>query len=197
LLIPRENAYRMVMPNLKRQWTVADRDELPDDGNRYEVIDGELFVTPAPAWRHQEAVARLYRLIADYLDREPIGHAFIAPADVVFSPTRGVQPDLFVVPLVDGRTPQHFDDVRRLLLAVEVLSPSTARADRVAKRMLCRDERVDQYWIVDLDSRTIDRSTPSEPRPEILDSRLEWLPECATNPLIIDLVAYFAKVLDS
>ena len=43
----------MVMPNLKRQWTVAERDKLPDDGNRYEVIDGELFVTSAPAWRHQ------------------------------------------------------------------------------------------------------------------------------------------------
>jgi hypothetical protein len=49
----------MVMPNLKRQWTVADRDELPDDGSRYEVIGGELFVTLAPAWTHQEAVARL------------------------------------------------------------------------------------------------------------------------------------------
>jgi Uma2 family endonuclease len=187
----------MVMPNLKRQWTVADRDELPDDGNRYEVIDGELFVTPSPAWRHQEAVARLYRLIADYLDLEPVGHAFMAPADVVFSPKRGVQPDLFVVPLVDGRTPRHFDDVRRLLLAVEVLSPSTARADRVAKRVLYRDEQVGQYWIVDLDSRIIERSTPSELRPEILDSRLAWLPEGATRSLTIDLLAYFRQVLDS
>jgi Uma2 family endonuclease len=186
----------MIMPNLKRLWTVADRDELPDDGNRYEVIDGELFVTPAPAWRHQEAVAQLYRLLAGYLDLEPIGHAFMAPADVVFSPKRGVQPDLFVVPLVDGRTPRHFDDVRRLLLAVEVLSASTARADRVAKQVLYRDEQVGQYWIVDLDSRIIERSTPSEPRPEILDSRLEWFPDGATRPLTIDLIAYFRQALD-
>lgn len=187
----------MVMPNLKRRWTVAERDELPDDGNRYEVIDSELFVTPAPSLRHQEAVGRLYRLIADYLDREPIGHAFIAPADVVFSPRRGVQPDLFVVPLVDGRVPDHFNDVRRLLLSVEVLSPSTARVDRVTKRMLYREEAVDEYWIVDLDSRTIERSTPSEPRPEILDSSLEWRPEGAATALTIDLIAYFEKIIDN
>ena len=186
----------MVMPNLERHWTVADRDELPDDGNRYEVIDGQLFVTPAPAWKHQEAVAQLYRLIADYLDLAAIGHAFMAPADVVFSPTRGVQPDLFVVPLVDGRIPRHFDDVRRLLLAVEVLSASTAHADRVRKRLLYRNEQVDQYWIVDLDSRIIERSTPSEPRPEMFDSQLEWQPDSTTRSLTIDLIAYFRRVLD-
>jgi len=186
----------MVMPNLERHWTVADRDELPDDGNRYEVIDGQLFVTPAPAWKHQEAVAQLYRLIADHLGLAPIGHAFMAPADVVFSPTRGVQPDLFVVPLVDGRAPRHFNDVRRLLLAVEVLSPSTERADRVGKRRLYREEQVDQYWIVDLDSRVIERSMPSEPQPEIFDRQLEWQPAPATRSLTIDLIAYFRRVLD-
>jgi Uma2 family endonuclease len=175
---------------------VADREELPDDGSRYEVIDGELFVTPSPAWRHQLAVGRLYRLLADYLDRERVGCAFIAPADVVFSPKRGVQPDLFVVPLVDGRPPNHFDEVRQLLLVAEVLSPNTARADRVVKRTLYRDEQVAEYWIVDLDSRTVERSTPSEARPEILERRVEWAPADASNPLAIDLEAYFAAVLN-
>jgi Uma2 family endonuclease len=187
----------MVMPNLKRQWTVADRDDLPDDGNRYEVIDGELFVTPAPAWRHQHAVFALSRLIADYLDRDRLGCAMVSPADVVFSPKRGVQPDVFVVPLVDGRRPQHFDAVKRLLLAIEVLSPATARTDRVVKRTLYRDEHVDEYWIVDLDARTIERSTPTEARPEVLDHRIEWLPAGATGPLVIDLETYFAMVLDA
>ena len=186
----------MGMPIFKRQWSVADRDKLPDDGNRYEVIDGELFVTPAPAWRHQEASLYLYRLLTDYLARERIGHAFAAPADVVFSPRRGVQPDVFVVPLVGGRRPEHFDEVKRLVLAVEVLSPSTARADRIAKRGLFRDEGVAEYWIVDLDARAIERSTPSAARPEVLVDVLEWHPEGATTSLIIDLPAYFAKVLD-
>jgi Uma2 family endonuclease len=187
----------MGMPNLKRQWTIADRDALPDDGNRYEVIDGELFVTPSPTWKHQDAVGRLYRLLSEYLDRERIGHAFLAPADVVFSPKRGVQPDLFIVPLVDGRPPRHFDAVKRLLLAVEVLSPTTARNDRVDKRALYRDEHVDEYWIVDLDARTVERSTPAEVRPEVLDSRIVWSPAGATDPLSIDLVAYFRAVLDN
>lgn len=186
----------MVMPHLKRQWTVTDRDALPDDGNRYEVIDGELFVTPAPAWRHQEAVFRLHRLLADYTERERIGHAFEAPADVVFSSKRAVQPDLFVVPLVDGRRPEHFDEARRLILALEVLSPGTARADRIAKRTLYRDEAVAEYWIVDLDARAIERSTPTEARPEILAEQLEWRPPGASSPLTIDLLSYFAQVLD-
>jgi len=135
----------MVMPLVKRQWTVADRDELPDDGNRYEVIDGELFVTPAPAWRHQEAAVRLHRILSDYLAEQRVGHPFIAPADIVFSPRRGVRPDVFVVPLVGGKRPNHFDEVRRLLLACEVLSPSSARADRVVKRRLFREEGVNEY----------------------------------------------------
>jgi Uma2 family endonuclease len=115
----------------------------------------------------------------------------------VFSQRRAVEPDLFVVPLVDGRKPRHLSDVRRLVLAVEVSSPSTARTDRVEKRTLYREEGVDEYWIVDLDSRIFERSTPSEPRPEILDTRLEWRPEGATTALTIDLIEYFEKVLDA
>lgn len=186
----------MSMPMLKRQWTVADFEDLPDDGNRYEVIDGELFVTPAPTWTHQRAIDELHRLLRDYVEPSGTGYAYFAPADVVFSPKRGVQPDVFVVPAVDGKRPRSFDQVKRLLVAAEVLSPSTARADRVAKRTLFRDEGVPEYWIVDLDSRTIERSTPDEPRPEILSEQLTWLPDGASAPLEIDLQAYFARVLD-
>jgi Uma2 family endonuclease len=186
----------MSMPTFKRQWTVADRDALPDDGNRYEVIDGELFVTPAPSWNHQTAVGHLYRLLDDYVTAERIGYAFVAPADVVFSPKRGVQPDVFVVPPVNGRRPTSFQEVRRLILAVEVLSPSTARADRVAKRVLFRDEGVDEFWIVDCDSRTFERSTPADPRVEIIADELTWRPAGAARPLVIDVPAYFTRVLD-
>ena len=131
----------MHMPAFRRQWTVDDLEDLPDDGQRYEVIDGELFVTPASSYTHQRALGVLYRLIADYLDGERVGFVFFAPADVTFSPKRSVQPDLFVIPGVDGRPPKSFADVKRLLLAVEVLSPSTGRADRVVKRALYRDRR--------------------------------------------------------
>jgi Uma2 family endonuclease len=186
----------MRMPTLKRRWTVADLDDLPDDGNRYEVIDGELFVTPSPSARHQDAVGRLYRLLAEYLDAERVGHVYVSPGEIVLSPHRAVQPDVFIVPLVDGQRPESFQDVRRLLVAAEVLSPSTARADRVSKRALFRDVGVPEYWIVDLDARTIERSTPGNSRPEILADRLEWVPDGATRTFVIDVADFFANVLD-
>jgi Uma2 family endonuclease len=187
----------MRMPAFRRQWTVDDLQDLPDDGQRYEVIDGELFVTPAPSFTHQRALGVLHRLIADYLDRERIGFVFFAPADVTFSPTRSVQPDLFVVPGVDGRSPKSFGEVQRLLLAVEASSPSTVRADRVVKRALYRQEGVAEFWIIDLDARTFERSTPADSRVEVLDERIEWMPEGAAIPLVIDVVAYFAEVIDA
>lgn len=186
----------MFMPAIKGRWTYADLLELPDDGNRYEIIDGELFVTPAPAWRHQDAVVRLHRILTDYLVGQRVGYAYAAPADVVFSPQRAVQPDVFVVPLVNGKRPTHFDEVRRLLLASEVLSPTSARADRVVKRNLFRDEGVAEYWIVDVESRTFERSTPADTRIAVIADTLRWMPAGATAPLVIDVPAYFAGVFD-
>lgn len=142
-------------------WTVADLADLPDDGNRYEVIDGELHVTPAPSLDHQEAAVRLYTLLAPFVDAHGFGTVVVAPADVSFSPTSGVQPDLFVMPRLDGRRARRFLDVGRLLLAVEILSPSTARWNRVKKRALYRKHVVPEYWVVDLDARVIERSTPA------------------------------------
>jgi Uma2 family endonuclease len=179
-----------------RAWTVADLAGMPDDGQRYEVIDGELFVTPAPSLRHQEAIAALHLLLAPYVKDERIGHLVFAPADVTFSPRRGVQPDLFVTPLVNGRRPKDSSEIRGLLLAVEVLSPSSVRADRVVKRALYRDEGVHEYWVVDLDTRTIERSTPDNTSAEVITDTLHWSPPGATRPLIIDVRQYFAGVLD-
>lgn len=187
----------MHMPTLKRRWTVDDLDDLPDDGRRYEVIDGELFVTPAPSLDHQAAAGALYRILAAYLGRERVGYAFVAPADVTFSPERAVQPDVFVVPLVRGKRPRKFDEVKRLLLAVEVLSPSTARADRVVKRTMFRNEGVAEFWIIDLDARAFERSTPADSRVDVLDQRVQWRPEGASVPLEIDVTRYFAEALDT
>jgi Uma2 family endonuclease len=186
----------MVMPTLDRDWTVADRDALPDDGNRYEVIDGELFVTPSPALRHQAAIGELHVILHRYLKKTSAGVVYMAPGDVVFSPRRGLQPDIFVTPFVDGKRPVKFQDAGRLLLAVEVLSPGSARADRVIKRRVFREEHVPEYWVVDMDARAIERTTPSESRPEVLVERLDWFPDGASKPLGINLPKYFASVLD-
>jgi Uma2 family endonuclease len=185
------------MPTLKRYWTVADLDDLPDDdGNRYEVIDGELLVTPAPALPHQGAVGELFARLREFLGRQPIGVVFISPADITFSPTRLVQPDVFVVPIVGGQRPRKWTDVTQLLLAIEVLSPSTARADRVRKRSLYREQGVAEYWIVDLESRTFERSTPGDPRVEVLSDELTWSPGGASDSLVIDVSEFFSAVLD-
>lgn len=186
----------MHMQKVGRDWTVDDVENLPDDGNRYEIIDGELFVTPSPSLLHQDAVGQMYLLLTNYLRRERIGHAYLAPADVNFSAQRIVQPDVLVAPLVDGRRPNARRIVHTLLVAVEVLSPGSARTDRVNKRALYRDEKVPQYWVIDLDARTIERTTPDESRPEVLAERLEWLPDGASTPLVINLGEYFAAILD-
>lgn len=170
---------------------------MPDDGQRYEVIDGELFVTPSPSADHQHALSVLFRLIAEYLDRERIGHAFFSPSDITFSPRRAVQPDMFVVPLMNGRRPRSFSDIKHLMLAVEVLSPSTAHLDRVKKRKLYREERVSEFWIVDMDARTFERSTPTDFNVEVLDIAVTWWPQGASTPFVLDVPAYFAQVLDS
>src|SRR5687768_13835051 len=113
-------------------WTAEMLDELPDDGNRYEIIDGELFVTPSPTWRHGDAVMELYQHLNVYARAHGLGHVKVAPQDVVYSRRTVVEPDLFVVPLVDGRRPRTWAEAGRLLLAVEVLSPGSQRADRWA-----------------------------------------------------------------
>ncbi|CAN5220729.1 hypothetical protein BH09GEM1_BH09GEM1_14970 [soil metagenome] len=98
---------------------------------------------------------------------------------------------------MNGRRPDSFVEAGRLLLAAEVLSPSTARADRVAKRTLFRDERVPEYWIVDLDARTFERSTPRDDGLEVRVDTIVWRPHGASAPLVIDLAAYSTRVLDS
>jgi len=176
-------------------WTAEMLDELPDDGNRYEIIDGELFVTPSPTWRHGDAAMELYRRLDPFVRANGLGHVKVAPQDVVYSRRTVVEPDLFVVPLVDGRKPRTWVEAGRLLLAVEVLSPGSQRADRWVKRALYQRENVPEYWIVDVEARLIERWRPNDERPEILAARLEWQPDAALPPLVIDLESYFAEVI--
>jgi Uma2 family endonuclease len=176
------------------RWTVERVRALPDDRNRYEVIDGELYVSPAPTWRHQAASRQLFLLLDAYVVEHGIGDALYAPADIAFDDENMVEPDIFVVPRIDGRRALAWEDVRRLLLAVEILSPGTARADRQAKRRLYQRQGVPEYRIVDLDARVIERWQPEDERPEILAQRMEWRPEAAHPPLVIDLERYFAAV---
>ena len=185
----------MGMPQTAHFWTPDEVRALPADGRRYEVIAGELLVTPAPGFPHQEAVLLLVEALREYLRPSKAGHAAISPADLMPEPGALVQPDAFVVGLVAGRRPRNWTDIERLLLAIEVLSPSTARADRTVKRRLYQRAGV-EYWIVDLEARLVERWRPGDERPEILTEQVEWLPEPGIVPLMIDLAAFFGRVLD-
>jgi Uma2 family endonuclease len=185
----------MVMPAQKTVWTAEMARALPDDGKRYEVLDGVLVVSPAPSALHQRAVAHLWERLAAYCRTHRIGEAMISPADIEFSPRRLVQPDVFVCPLVEGSLIRTWKEVSGLLLAAEVLSPSTARTDRIEKRRIFRDENVPEYWIVDLDARVFERWRPSDERPEILSDTLRWHPVPTVDALEINLVEYFESVL--
>jgi len=108
----------MGMPETLERWTAARVRDLPDDGKRYEVVDGELFVTPAPTFDHQRAVGELYVLLRAHCQSTGCGEAVTSPADVEFDPRTLVQPDVFVVPIGAGR-PKRWSDIRSLLLAAE------------------------------------------------------------------------------
>ena len=180
----------MAMPAHTLEWTADRARALPDDGHRYEVLDGELFVTPAPALRHQWIVGKLYRAICEHAARRRVGWALFSPADIEFTPQRLVQPDVFVVPWTE-RPPTSWRDVTALLLAVEVLSPSTARADRQVKRRIYQSEGVPEYWIVDADARLIERWRPGEARPEVIDDVLVWAPREEVEPMRVVLAELF------
>ena len=177
-----------------KDWTVEMLETLPDDGKRYEIIEGELFVTPAPAWRHQDVLGELHFAFRSYLKLHRAGFVLTAPADVDFDRQNIVQPDLFVAPLAHGRKPASFKEAGSLLLAIEILSPSTGRLDRTKKRDLYRRFEVAEYWIVDMDARLVERWKPDDRRPEIVEGFIEWRPSAEHAPLEIDLQKFFAGI---
>lgn len=185
----------MAMPARKDRYTVDEVLAIPWDGNRREVIDGELLVTPAPALLHQRAANELLAMLRDYAPRIG-GEAFASPADIVLTESALVQPDLFVVPRLSGVRLSAWSQVARLLLAVEVLSPRTARRDRTVKRALYQAQRVPEYWIVDTVARVVERWRLDSTDADVLREELLWRPVPTHEALSIDLVAFFRAVLE-
>jgi Uma2 family endonuclease len=163
---------------------------------RYETIYGELHVTPAPRWSHQLVVGRVHVGLANYLAREGVGIVLVSPADISWGRDDVlVQPDVFVVPIDQARAVHQENAwtlVRRLLLAVEVLSPSSARYDRFTKRALYQQMGVPLYWVLDPERREVEVWTPERHFPEVERERLAWHPDGADEPRALDLAALFA-----
>ena len=186
----------MAMPvTVARSWTVEEVLALPEEpGKRFEVVDGELLVSPSPRMVHQLAVTALAAELRTYLRGASVGAAIAAPSDVILDPRTLVQPDVYVTPFVSGRLPRDNDPTPTPLLVIEVLSPSTARHDRFVKRPRYQRERV-ECWLVDLDSQMIERWTPDADRPELLTEVATWHPHGVPEPFRLELPAFFLEVL--
>lgn len=139
--------------------TNADLEAMPEDGNRYEVIDGELYVSSAPGYIHQTILLNIGVAFVEYLRRHPIGR-ILPGVGVIFDDYNGVIPDLIFITndrmrktLRGGR----FDAAPEIV--IEILSPGTSneRRDRHVKRSLYAARGVGEYWLVDPESRSVDR----------------------------------------
>lgn len=183
----------MSMPAM-RPWTREQVLALPADGQRHELVDGELLVTPTPRVRHQEAVLYLHAMLSAFLQAHQLGRSFCLPADLELEPGQLTQPDLFVLPTAPRF--ERWEDAPRPLLVVEVLSAATARGDRGPKRRLYQRAGVPELWIVDLDARLIERWRPADARPELLDLSLAWQPSAAAPAMTLDLAAFFSSIMD-
>lgn len=187
----------MAMPAMRTDWTVDMLDELPDDGQRYEIIDGALFVTPAPSDLHQYVAGELYARLLGYLRGSGIGHPVLSPADVRRNDRRRnrVQPDVFVVRVSGGKRPAYPFDLADLLLAVEIESPSNSRLDYQTKRPLYLQGGIPEYWIFSPEARTVARWTRAEDPGEILSNQLTWHPHGMSQPFVVDLAEFFTQAL--
>ena len=173
-------------------WTLAELDRLPDDGNTYELIDGELFVTPAPAPAHEELVSRLLKIIAPFVWKHGIG-AIYTPHAVVRKGASQVEPDLMVRHAVSP-APETWVETPTPSLVVEVLSRTTQRRDREQKRNFYMRIGVAEYWMVDRWERCI-HVVRRDGSDLVADAHLQWQPDGATEPLHIDVAAYFDAAL--
>ena len=145
----------MLTPNPAIKFTYEDYKHTPDD-KRYELLDGELIMAPAPNLGHQDVAARLGWRLMRFVEEKDLGKAFPAPCDVVLSNTDVVQPDLLFVSrerehvLLGGENVMGPPD-----LVVEILSPSTSARDRTVKSVLYARHGVSEYWLADPEAKTI------------------------------------------
>ena len=177
----------LVAVDIKR-WTLEELHSLPDDGNKYEVVRGVLFVTPAPTWQHESILAALSAALSPYVVANGLGLVYHPRAVLRFEDSE-VEPDLMV------RRPSREANVDWTTaplpsLIVEVLSPSTRSRDRKEKRTLYGDARIQEYWVVDPEQKTVTVIARNELDRTVRD-RLVWYPAEAAEALEIKLSDIF------
>ena len=178
------------MPTKSKVWSLEELHSLPDDGNKYELVRGELFVTPPPTEEHETILARLTRLLDPFVAANGLGFVYHPRAVMRFKGSE-VEPDLMV------RKPQTqpkatWDRAPVPSLVVEVVSASTRRRDHDQKKDLYMDAGVGEYWIVDPERRTITVVRPGE-ADRVERERVVWAPLGAPSSLTIALTDVFSS----
>jgi len=135
-------------------WTLEELHRLPDDGNTYELIRGELFVTPPPSVDHEEVLARLSAVLTIYVEKHGLGRVYHPRAVIRFQRSEA-EPDLMVRSVPSGVRGNAWEKLPPPLLVVEVVSPFTRRRDLLAKREYYLDAGADEYWVLDGERREI------------------------------------------
>ncbi len=179
----------MAMPAPTPCYTIADLDEFPEDGNRYEVLGGMLLVTPAPGFPHQGVLARLVGKVASYLDIEGLA-VVVTPGVVPLGNDTQLEPDGLVIP---ARYPVglQWRDITERWLAIEVSGRDSRVYDRDYKQTAYLDLGVREVWRVDLRDQAVYVSRLGGPSVERHEHRLEWHPAEMATGLIIDVPKLF------
>ena len=164
---------------------------LPEDGNRYETVHGELLVSPAPRLTHQVVLQRLALILGKYLEAAGFEGLFSVDADISWGPDLLVQPDLFVADPDELRREADWSEVQTLYLVVEILSPSSLRADRFTKRRLYQEQGISPYWVIDIDNRQVEVWTPDALFPVVEREVLTWRHPAASTACVVDLPTLF------
>ncbi|HET7232641.1 MAG TPA: Uma2 family endonuclease [Longimicrobium sp.] len=173
-----------------RRWTYEEFARLPNDGNRYEVIGGELFVTPAPKPIHAKVATRISRVLEEFVEKHALGEVFGHAVDILFGEGDYLEPDLLFVrrermSIVTDRGVEAAPD-----LVVEVLSPTTAARDRRLKRERYAMFGVPEYWLVDPVARRFEvyrRTGVGEIDAQIATDVIEWRPVSGGSVLTLNI----------
>lgn len=189
------------MPALRQhRWTAEEVrrliDERPELSPRYELVDGELLVTPSPGTRHQRIVARLALWLHPYVTRERLAEVLLGPGELPLIAGEIYAPDIFVVPAINGRLRPADDDNYRPLLVCEALSKGASRHDRITKRRSFQRNGVPEYWVIDGEAEAIEIWHPDDERAALIDERVVWQPQGARSAFELDVRALFAAVAD-
>jgi Uma2 family endonuclease len=172
-----------------RRWTYEEFAKLPDDGNRYEIIAGDLYVTPAPRTLHQRVVTKITALLETFVTQHDLGWVLAGPIDILFAEGDYLEPDLVFVRrerkgIITDRGLEAAPE-----LVVEVLSPSTSARDHGIKRERYAYYGVQEYWVVDAERKQVEvyRMMVDPTTPEVVRDRLRWKLHPTAPELEIDV----------